>query len=71
LRADALSLQVAPNVQVVDESSPFRVVVEESMGEADYFAATISNHGRLVLASRVKATRPDRNTISDNVTVKV
>lgn len=70
-RADAGSLQIAPYVQIVDESSPSQVVVEDRMSESDDFTATIGDHRGLVSGRRSQTTRPDLEAISDDITVEV
>jgi thiazole synthase ThiGH ThiG subunit len=68
-----VSFQIAPDVQIVEEGSPFRVVVEHGMGEAaDPTTTTIvGDNGVLVQPGRSKATGPELKTISDDVSVQV
>jgi hypothetical protein len=69
--ADAVSLQVISDVQIVEKGTPRRIVVENGMGETDDFTTIVSHDGELVQPGRSEATGPDLMTISDDVTVEV
>jgi hypothetical protein len=58
-------------VQIVEEGSPFRVVVEHGVGEAADPTTIVGDHGVLVEPGRSKATGPELKTISDDVSVQV
>ena len=48
MRADALSSQIASNMQVIEKGSPFRVVVKDDVSEADHCITSFGDHGVLV-----------------------
>jgi hypothetical protein len=58
-------------VQIVEEGTPPRVVVEDGVGEPDELTTTLRDHRVLVQARRSKTARPDLATIGDDVSVKV
>jgi hypothetical protein len=71
MRADPHAFQIAPDMQIVEKGSPFRVVVEHDMSEAEDSIITFGDHGALVDPRTSKATCPDLKTISDDIPVKV
>jgi len=71
LGADAFSLQVAPHVQILEKGSPRRVDVEHGVCEADDFTACIGDHGVLAAPGRSEPSRPNLETIADDVTLEV
>src|ERR1700722_8182667 len=68
---DTRPLQVAPDVQMGEKRAPGRVDVEHDMGEAEDVVATLGDHRVLAVSRRSKATRPDVESVGNDVTVEV
>jgi hypothetical protein len=69
--ADPVALAVAPHVQVVEEGSPLRVVLEHRVSEPDQIASGVGAHGEVIETRRSEAGRPDLATLRHNVAVEI
>jgi hypothetical protein len=58
-------------VEIVEKGTPPRVVVEHDVGKADDLAVLFSHNGVLIQPRRCQATTPLRNSVGDNVAVKI
>ncbi len=69
--ADPPSLQIAPDVKILEERSPLRVFVQYGVGEADDLTTEFGNDRGLIRPAGIEATRPDPPTFGDNGAVEV
>jgi len=71
MSSDSRSFQIMSDMKILEEGSPFRVLVQHGVSETDHLAEAISDDGALIGPERIKTTRPDFATFCDDGTVQV
>ena len=69
--ADPVSLYATSDVQVVQQGSPLRIVVENRVGKPDDVTFYESAHGELIHARGCEATGPNSLSFRQNVAIEI